>query len=98
MAVGVPSAYGGGSSGPSVSVNVSESSGEFVAHLSSTNWPSCAKSATVSLTRDMAKGRHVQMSNGAFDLDVSVADGDVVSVSSVCKSGLHDWATQIHTT
>jgi hypothetical protein len=86
-------------SGPRVTVSVTKSgNGDLVAHLSSENWPACARTLRLSLdgSEELSK---VPVTNGRFDVALHVSDGDLVSLQSACKgatSALNDWSTVIH--
>lgn len=72
--------------------------GDLVAHLSSDNRPSCARTLRMSFdgSEELSK---VPVSDGRFDVDLHVSDGDLVSLQSTCKgstSALNDWSTVIH--
>ncbi|HZI34259.1 MAG TPA: hypothetical protein VFD61_00830 [Gaiellales bacterium] len=87
-------------SGPDVSVSVTKAgNGDLVAHLSSTTWPSCAKTLRVSLDgREALRG--VPVTAGRFDFALHVSDGDALAIQSICRgsstSALNDWSTVIH--
>ena len=87
-------------SGPDVAVSVTKAgNGDLVAHLSSTTWPSCAKTLRVSLDGREAL-RDVPVTAGRFDFALHVSDGDALAIQSMCRgsstSALNDWSTVIH--
>jgi hypothetical protein len=87
-------------SGPDVAVAVTKAgNGDLVAHLSSTTWPSCAKTLRVSLDGRQAL-RDVPVTAGRFDFALHVSDGDALAIQSTCSgsntSALNDWSTVIH--
>jgi hypothetical protein len=87
-------------SGPDVAVSVTKAgSGDLVAHLSSENWPSCAKTLRVSLDGSEAL-RNVPVTAGRFDFALHVSNGDALAIQSMCRgsstSPLDDWSTVIH--
>ena len=72
--------------------------GDLVAHLSSQNWPSCANTLRVSLDGSEALS-NVPVTDGRFDFDLHVSDGDALAIQSTCKgsgAALNDWSTVIH--
>ena len=87
-------------SGPDVTVSVTKAgNGDLVAHLSSTTWPSCAKTLRVSLDGSDALS-NVPVTAGRFDFALHVSDGDALAIQSMCRgsstSALNDWSTVIH--
>jgi hypothetical protein len=87
-------------SGPDVTVSVAKAgNGDLVAHLSSTTWPSCAKTLRVSLNGGEALN-NVPVTAGTFHFALHVSDGDALAIQSTCKgsatSALNDWSTVIH--
>ena len=86
-------------SGPKVTVSVTHAgAGDLVAHLSSGNWPSCANTLRVSLDGSQALSA-VPVTDGRFDFDLHVSDGDALAIQSMCKgsgAALNDWSTVIH--
>jgi hypothetical protein len=87
-------------SGPKVTVSVTKAGdGNLVAHLSSGNWPSCAKTLRVLLDGSEALS-NVPVTDGRFDFDLHVSDGEALAIQSACKgsatNALNDWSTVIH--
>jgi|1185.fasta_scaffold271311_2 hypothetical protein len=86
-------------SGPEVTVSVTKAGeGDLVAHLSSQNWPSCAKTLRVSLDGSDALSE-VPVTDGRFDFELHVSDGAALAIQSTCTgsgSTLNDWSTVIH--
>ena len=87
-------------SGPDVTVSVTKAgNGDPVAHLSSKNWPSCAKTLRVSLDGSEALS-NVPVTAGRFDFALHVSDGDALAIESMCRgsstSALNEWSTVIH--
>jgi len=87
-------------SGPDVTVAVTKAGhGDLVAHLSSKNWPSCAKTLRVSLDGSEALS-NVPVTAGRFDFALHVSDGDALAIQSMCRgsstSALNEWSTVIH--
>ena len=73
---------------------------DLVAHLSSTTWPSCAKTLRVSLDGREALSDLSRSPPVRFDFALHVSDGDALAIQSACKgssssSALNDWSTVI---
>ena len=87
-------------SGPNVTVSVTKAGdGDLVAHLSSGNWPSCAKTLRVTLDDSEALS-NVPVTDGRFDFELHVSDGEALAIQSMCRGSatdaLNDWSTVIH--
>jgi hypothetical protein len=87
-------------SGPNVTVSVTKAGdGGLVAHLSSGSWPSCAKTLRVTLDGSEAL-TSVPVTDGRFDFDLHVSDGEALAIQSTCRGSatdaLNDWSTVIH--
>ena len=86
-------------SGPNVAVSVTKAGdGDLVAHLSSKDWPPCATTLHVLLDGSEALS-NVPVSDGRFDFDLHVSEGQALAIQSTCKgsgTALNDWSTVIH--